>query len=124
MVQWTLGDFDEAIRHIDRSLPVLREVARPNHGSVSRFQLRVAYCTASDNTTSPSLAIRTPSNFSARMAFEIGVARALSGLGSAYQAVGLLAAALECHKDSLSIAETAEHAIGLSRALTDLGTSL
>ena len=51
----------------------------------------------------------------------MGVARALSGLGSAYQAVGLLAAALECHRDSLDIAEKASHSIALSRALTDLG---
>src|SRR5215218_1881617 len=26
MVQWTLGNFDEALRHIERTLPVLREV--------------------------------------------------------------------------------------------------
>ena len=29
MVQWTLGNFDEALRHLERSLPVLREVKDP-----------------------------------------------------------------------------------------------
>ena len=120
MVQWTLGNFDEALRHIDRSLPVLREAQDPTMEgfalsakggvlhSLGQYDLAVA-------------CHQDALELFRNEGFEIGVARALSGLGSAYQAVGLLAAALECHKDSLSIAETAEHAIGLSRALTDLG---
>lgn len=120
MVQWTLGNFDEALRHIERSLPVLRSskdksteaFAMSAKGgilhSLGQYDLAVA-------------CHRDALDLFREIKFDIGVARALSGLGSAYQAVGLLAAALECHKDALTISEKANNAIGLSRALTDLG---
>ena len=120
MVHWTLGNFDEALRHVERSLPVLRErkdstteaFAMAAKGgilhSLGQYDLAVA-------------CYRDSLELFRDVGFNVGVARALSGLGSAYQAVGLLAAALECHKDSLDIAEKAGHSIALSRALTDLG---
>jgi signal transduction histidine kinase/Flp pilus assembly protein TadD len=120
MVHWTLGNFDEALRHIDRSLPILREsedgitTAHALSGkggilhSLGQYDLAVAFH-------------RDALELFREEGYRVGVARALSGLGSAYQALGLLAAALECHKDSLDIAEKAGHALELSRALTDLG---
>jgi signal transduction histidine kinase len=120
MVQWTLGNFDEALRHIERSLPVLREVKDPSTEafamaakggilhSLGQYDLAVA-------------CYRDSLDLFRETGFNVGVARALSGLGSAYQALGLLAAALECHRDSLDIAEKAGHSIAFSRALTDLG---
>jgi signal transduction histidine kinase len=120
MVQWTLGNFDEALRHIERSLPVLREMkdrtteayALSAKGgilhSLGQYDLAVAcHQDALELFRSEGL--------------DVGVGRALSGLGSAYQAVGLMSAALECHRDSLAIAEKAGNSLGLSRALTDLG---
>jgi signal transduction histidine kinase len=120
MVQWTLGNFDEALRHIDRSLPVLRELkdrtteafaASAKGGilhSLGQYDLAVAcHQDALELFRAEGL--------------DVGIGRALSGLGSAYQAVGLMAAAMECHRDSLAIAEKAGHSMGLSRALTDLG---
>ena len=120
MVQWTLGNFDEALRHIDRCLPVLREL---------NDRVTEAFATSAKGGILHSLAQydlavachRDALELFRESGFKVGVARALSGLGSAYRALGLLSAALECHKDSLDIAERAGHAIGLSRALTDLG---
>jgi two-component system NtrC family sensor kinase len=120
MVQWTLGNFDEALRHIDRCLTVLREAPdRTTEGfamaakggilhSLGQYDLAVA-------------CHRDALELFRDTGYEVGVARALAGLGSAYQALGLLAAALECHKDSYAIAEKSGHTLGLSRALTDLG---
>ena len=120
MVQWTLGNFDEALRHIERCLPVLRE---------AEDLMTEAFETAAKGGILHSLGqydlagacYGDSLELFRSTGFQVGVARALSGLGSAYQAVGLLAAALECHKDSLAIAEAAGHSIALSRALTDLG---
>lgn len=120
MVQWTLGNFDEALRHLERCLPVLRE---------TDDRITEAFAVAAKGGVLHSLGQydlavachRDALELFRASGYQVGVARALSGLGSAYQAVGLLAAALECHKDSLAIAEKAGHAIGLSRALTDLG---
>jgi signal transduction histidine kinase len=120
MVQWTLGNFDEALRHIERSLPVLRELpdrttqafAISAKGgilhSLGQYDLAVA-------CHQDALELFRAAGL------DVGVGRALSGLGSAYRAVGLMSAALECHQDSLAIAEKTGHSMGLSRALTDLG---
>jgi len=120
MVQWTLGNFDEALRHIERGLPVLRELedrttqafAVSAKGgilhSLGQYDLAVA-------CHQDALELFRAAGL------DVGVGRALSGLGSAYQAVGLMSAAMECHQDSLAIAEKTGHSMGLSRALTDLG---
>jgi signal transduction histidine kinase len=120
MVQWTLGNFDEALRHIDRSLPVLRE---GNDKSTEAFGLS-AKGGILHSLGQYDLAVachRDALELFREVGFNVGVGRALSGLGSAYQAVGLLSAAMECHTDALAISEKAGHAIGWSRALTDLG---
>ena len=120
MVQWTLGNFDEALRQIDRSIPVLREV---NDQTTEAFAV-VAKGGIFHSLGQYDLSVacfRDALELCRETGFEIGVARSLSGLGSAYQALGLLSAALECHKDSYAIAEKTNHGIGLSRALTDLG---
>lgn len=120
MVQWTLGNFDEALRHIDRSLPGLREV---------KDQTTEAFAVVAKGGIFHSLGqydlsvacFRDALELCRDTGFDIGVARSLAGLGSAYQALGLLSAALECHKDSYAIAEKSGQALGISRALTDLG---
>ncbi|HYI97931.1 MAG TPA: tetratricopeptide repeat protein [Bryobacteraceae bacterium] len=120
MVQWTLGNFDEALRHIDRSLPTLREV---NDQTTEAFAV-VAKGGIFHSLGQYDLSVacfRDALELCRDTGFEIGVARALAGLGSAYQALGLLSAALECHKDSYAIAEKSGQALGISRALTDLG---
>jgi tetratricopeptide (TPR) repeat protein len=108
MVQWTLGNFDEALRHIDRSLPALREVQDQTteafavvakggiFHSLGQYDLSVA-------------CFRDALELCRDTGFDIGVARALAGLGSAYQALGLLSAALECHKDSYAIGPSSQH---------------
>jgi signal transduction histidine kinase len=120
MVHWTLGNFDEALRHLERALPVLRETK----DSVTEAFTMAAKGGVLHSLGQYDLAVacyRDALDLFRDCGFQVGVARALSGLGSAYQAVGLLAAALECHKDALQIAEKAGHSIALSRALTDLG---
>jgi two-component system, NtrC family, sensor kinase len=120
MVQWTLGNFDEALRHIERSLPVLRE-EKDNNTEAFAMAAKGGILHSLGQYDLAVACYRDSLELFRDVGFSIGVARALSGLGSAYQALGLLSAALECHKDSLEIAEKAGHSIALSRALTDLG---
>ena len=65
MVQWTLGNFDEALRHIERSLPVLREL-RTGLRKLSRCPQRAAFSTAWDSTIWRWLVIRMRWSCSAR----------------------------------------------------------
>ena len=68
MVQWSLGNFDEALRHIERSLPVLRELKDRNTEAFATRQ-REVFCTAWANMISPWPVTRMRWSYSAPKAW-------------------------------------------------------
>ncbi|HYP12503.1 MAG TPA: tetratricopeptide repeat protein, partial [Bryobacteraceae bacterium] len=120
MIHWSLGNFDEGLRHTERS----RELSVQSADQVSE-----AFAYTTRGGILHSLGEYEQSIAAHLDALELfrahdytaGIARALSGLGSAYQSLGLHDSALECHNQSLDLARSVDHRIGISRALNDLG---
>jgi two-component system, NtrC family, sensor kinase len=120
LVHWSLGNFDEALRQVDRSRVLIQQ---------SPDRVGEAWLNAIRGGVLQSLGEYEQALASTQKSLElfrandypIGVARAMSGIGSAYHALGRTEEAQRTHQESLELARRLDHRIGISRALNDLG---
>ena len=120
LVQWSIGNFDEALRNADRSRALLHQASEPvDEGFAHTIRGGILH---SLGEYEQSIAAHQKSlELFRKYDYPMGVARALAGLGSAYRAIGRTEEAWKAHEESLQIARKLGAGITISRALNDLG---
>jgi two-component system NtrC family sensor kinase len=126
-VYLSMGNHEQNLYYILKNLQKVREIGDRLMEAWCLHETGVAYYEAGDNDTS-----LTYQNDSLRLFRELrkestdpeligGEARALTGIGTVYQAQGRDREALACHEEALQLFREAGNLIGESRALNDLG---
>jgi signal transduction histidine kinase len=122
MVNWTLGNYEEALRHGDRAMELI-------HASGDEITYGFGFLVKAGILQSleqyPEAlkwGQRGIEAFS-KLDHAVGRARSLAVVGSVHLALGHYDEALAHHRQSLEIAKSIHHRFTVSRALSDLGAA-
>lgn len=120
LVHWSLGNFDEALGQANRAIALLRETDDITNYAFA-ITARAGILHTLQQYPEALAGYREASEIFDRLDYNMGRARALSGIGSAWLALGNLDEARRCHEESLRLAIETDHGIAMSRAWNDLG---
>lgn len=120
LVHWSLGNFEEALRHTSQSMTLLRTIDDPISQAFN-YAIQGGILHSLGNYEKALAAFLESLEQFRSIDYPVGVSRALSGIGSTYHALELYDSAQECHQQSLDIARSVDHRTAISRALNDLG---
>ena len=120
LVHWSIGNFDEALRHCDRSCAQLRE-SGDRIGEGFALTIRGGILHSLGEYHQALAAHQKSLDVFSVEDFPLGTARALAGIGGALQALGRSDEAREAHQQSLDLARSLNNQMNISRALNDLG---
>lgn len=120
VVQWSLGNYDEAFRHGTYALEVFRrlgDVMNEAFGEAARGGILHSLGRYEEAIEAHLLALGLFRSIGHR----VGESRALAGLATTRQAQDKAAEAIEAVRESLRLARESGNALATSRALNDMG---
>jgi signal transduction histidine kinase/tetratricopeptide (TPR) repeat protein len=120
LVHWSIGNFDEALRHCDRSCEQLRE-SGDRIGEGFALTIRGGILHGLGEYHQALAAHRKSLDVFSVEDFPLGVARAFAGIGGALHGLGRSDEARQAHQHCLDLSQSLNHQLNISRALNDLG---
>lgn len=120
LVHWSIGNFDEALRHCERSCEQLRE-SGDRIGEGFALTIRGGILHSLGEYHQALAAHQKSLDVFSREDFPLGVARALAGIGGALKGLGRSDGARQAHQQCLDLSQSLDHQMNISRALNDLG---